>query len=102
MSMCTICHNELTNSATLSCNHSFCTCCIKKWEKSTCPLCRADTNHFYTSQPSSITCLHTYFNISQSSIIPPSNYTSTHSFFTQSSNNTHSFFTPQSTIILFN
>ncbi len=104
MSMCSICHDELTDPAILSCDHSFCTHCIKNWENNTCPLCRADTNHFYTppttpttpsysslgyltpvlySFPYNNLPLSNPFNLSSLLIIPPQqppqNYTITNS-----------------------
>jgi predicted amidophosphoribosyltransferase len=39
---CPICYEKVKNEIILSCNHTFCGKCIKKWSnnKKTCPLCR--------------------------------------------------------------
>lgn len=39
---CSICMERIKNKYTISCKHSFCYKCIKKWEKTnnTCPNCR--------------------------------------------------------------
>ena len=42
MEDCTICLEEIKESITLKCSHSFCYNCIDEWykQKQTCPLCR--------------------------------------------------------------
>lgn len=44
MEACCICFETIDDKATLSCKHSFCTPCIRKWldDHESCPMCRAD------------------------------------------------------------